>query len=267
MPVPNSLRVDLSGKVAVVTGGTSGIGLATTRRLVQAGARVFVGDWQLRPEVSAEFRELGVSEQSCDVRDVNALQRLIDGAAEQAGRLDLLINNAGVVFVKQCPEVTEDEWDRVLDTNLKAAFFGAKFAIPHLRKSGGGCIVNTASNAGLLPRAHDPVYSISKMALVGLTKSLALCHSKDRIRVNCVCPGPVDGTGIMQSELDQQADPAAAARQYIQASPLARAHGRMIHPDEVAAAILYLCSDAACMVTGTPVAIDGGKSLGVPPLP
>jgi len=125
--------------------------------------------------------------------------------------------------------------------------------------------VNTASNAGLLPRAHDPVYSISKLALVGLTKSLALCHAGDRIRVNCVCPGPVAQTGIMDSDLTAQADPDTAAANYIAASPLARAWGRMITPDEVAESILYLVSDAAAMVTGTAIAIDGGKSLGVPP--
>ena len=162
-------------------------------------------------------------------------------------------------------EIDEAHWDACLDTNLKAAFFGVKYALPHLKQSGGGCVVNTASNAGLLPRAHDPVYSISKLALVGLTKSLALCHAGDRIRVNCVCPGPVEQTGIMNADLGQQADPSAAADNYIAASPLARAWGRMITPDEIAESILYLVSDAAAMVTGTAIAIDGGKSLGVPP--
>lgn len=256
---------DLSRRTAVVTGGASGIGRAAAVRLAQAGARVFVGDLILRAENDAAFRTLGIEQSVCDVRNLDQLRRLIDSAAEATGRLDILVSNAGVTQIGQVDEISEAQWDRCLDTNLKAAFFGAKFAIPHLRRAGGGAIVHTASNAGLLPRAHDPVYSTSKLALVGLTKSLALSHSIDRIRVNCVCPGPVGDTGIMQHDLAQQADPAAAAQRVINASPLARAFGRMVSPEEVAEAILYLVSDAAVMVTGTAIAIDGGKSLGVPP--
>lgn len=256
--------VDLTGRTAVVTGGASGIGRATALLLAEAGARVFVGDLRPRPENAVEFAQRGIRQSGCDVRRLDELRGLIDGAGEETGRVDILVNNAGIVMVGQVDEICEADWDACLDTNLKAAFFGFQFALPHLRRAGGGAVVNTASNAGLLPRAHDPVYSISKMALVGLTKSLALSHARDRIRVNCVCPGPVEGTEIMERDLAGQADPAAAAARYIAASPLARAHGRMISAEEVAEAILYLVSDAASMVTGTAVAIDGGKSLGVP---
>lgn len=257
--------VSLSGRTAVVTGGASGIGRVTAVRLAEAGAEVFIGDLRLRPENEGRFRDLRISQRICDVRRLDQLQELIDGAAEASGRLDILVSNAGVTQVGQVHEISEPQWDACLDTNLKAAFFGAKFAIPHMQRAGGGVIVHTASNAGLLPRAHDPVYSTSKLAVVGLTRSLALSHSRDRIRVNCVCPGPVSGTDIMQDDLDAQPDPTAAAQQVINASPLARACGRMITPEEVAEAILYLVSDAAVMVTGTALAIDGGKSLGVPP--
>jgi NAD(P)-dependent dehydrogenase (short-subunit alcohol dehydrogenase family) len=128
-----------------------------------------------------------------------------------------------------------------------------------------GVIVNVASNAGILPRAHDPVYSISKLAVVGLTKSLALCHAKDRIRINAVCPGPVGETGMMNDDIAQADDPAEFVRNVIAASSGAEAWGRMISPREIAEAILYLCSPPAVMVTGTILAIDGGKSLGVAP--
>jgi 3-oxoacyl-[acyl-carrier protein] reductase len=257
--------VDLAGRVAVVTGGSSGIGRATALLLAQHGARVTVGDLRTEPANLESFARLGIEQYACDVRQISQLQELIDGAAERAGRLDILISNAGVVLVGQVHEIEEAEWDRCLDTNLKAAFFGAKFAIPHLRRTGGGVIVHTSSNAGLLPRAHDPVYSTSKHALNGLTRCLALSHAKDRIRVNAVCPGPVADTHIMDDDLERQPDRAAAARRVIHASPLARALGRMITPEEVANAILYLVSDDALMVTGTMLAIDGGKSLGVPP--
>ncbi|MBM3969562.1 MAG: SDR family oxidoreductase [Planctomycetes bacterium] len=255
----------LYGRVAVITGGASGIGRATALLFAQQGARVFVGDYRLKPESEQALAAQGICASNCDVRNVCELQRLIDHAATTSGRLDILVNNAGIGMVKQIHDVSEADWDNCLDTNFKAAFFGAKFAIPHLIRSGGGSIVNTASNAGLLPRAHDPVYSISKMALIGLTKSLALCHAKDRIRVNAVCPGPVGDTGMMNADLDASIDRAATEQLFIAASPLAQAFGRMSRPSEIAAAILYLVSDAACMVTGTAIAIDGGKSLGVPP--
>jgi NAD(P)-dependent dehydrogenase (short-subunit alcohol dehydrogenase family) len=255
----------LAGRVAIVTGGASGIGRATAVRLAQAGARVTACDLRVRPENEVLFGPLGIVQRACDVCDLAQLQLTIDEAAERGGRLDILVNNAGIGMVKQVPEVSEEDWDRCLDTNLKAVFFGVKFALPHMRRCGGGAIVNMASNAGLLPRAHDPVYSISKLALVGLTKSLALSHAPDRIRVNCVCPGPVAQTDMMDNDLAAQPDPLAAARKCIAASPLARAWERMITPEEIAEAVLYLVSDAALMVTGTSLAIDGGKSLGVPP--
>ena len=165
----------------------------------------------------------------------------------------------------QVPEVTEAEWDACLDTNLKGAFMTSKHAIPAMRQRGGGAIVNIASNSGLLPRAHDPVYSTSKAALLAFTRSLALCHASERIRVNAVCPGPVQDTRIINDELDRSVDPLAVARHIIDASPLCRAIGRMVLPAEIAQAVLYLVSDAAILVTGSTLAIDGGKSLGVPP--
>jgi 3-oxoacyl-[acyl-carrier protein] reductase len=255
----------LTGRVAVVTGGENGIGRATALLLARRGARVFIGDYRPLSENERHFRELGITTSRCDVRSDADLQSLIDGAVAAAGRIDILVNNAGIGMVKQITDVTEADWDACLDTNLKGPFFGSKHAIKHMQRQGGGAIVNTASNAGLLPRAHDPVYSISKMALVALTKSLALCHARDRIRVNCVCPGPVEDTGMMNADLDAAPDRDAAVRNFIAASPLAAALGRMISPAEVAEAIAYLASDAAAMVTGTAVAIDGGKSLGVPP--
>lgn len=258
--------MNFKDQTAVVTGGASGIGRATALKLAELGAKVFVGDFRPDDKHQSVFQPLGIVQCFCDVRQEASIQAMIDQAVKETGRIDVLVNNAGIGMVKQITEVTEEDWTRCIDTNLKGAFFGAKHAIGHMQKTGhGGAIINNASNAGLLPRAHDPVYSISKLALVGLTKSLALCHAKDRIRVNCVCPGPVGDTGMMNADLDKAPDREAAIQQFIAASPLARAEGRMIRPEEVAEAIVYLASDAAAMVTGTAIAIDGGKSLGVPP--
>ncbi|MBI2480639.1 MAG: SDR family oxidoreductase [Planctomycetia bacterium] len=255
----------LTDRVAVVTGGSTGIGKATAMLLAEHGARVFVGDVDPVQASSDEFAKCGITELKCDVRVEADVKRLIDRAVSEGGGLDILVNNAGIGMVKQITDVTEAEWDACLDTNLKGAFLATKHAIPHLRQRGGGSIVNMASNAGILPRAHDPVYSTSKGALVAFTKSIALCHSVDRIRVNAVCPGPVGDTRMMNQDLDKAEDRDAVIKQIIAASPIARVSERMISPREVAAAILYLVSDAAGMVTGTCIAIDGGKSLGVPP--
>lgn len=255
----------LWGKVAVVTGGASGIGRAIALALAEQGARVFVGDFDPVAQTSQDFERLGIVERRCDVRVEADVRALIELAADDACGIDILVNNAGIGLVKAITDVTESEWDACLDTNLKGAFLGCKHAIPQMRRRGRGSIVNISSNAGLLPRAHDPVYSISKGALIALTKSLALSHSIDRIRVNAICPGPVRDTRMMNADLEKASDPAATAQQFINASPLARALGRMVDPSEIGAAVVYLCSPAAEMVTGTSVAIDGGKSLGVPP--
>lgn len=260
--------VDQTGRVAVVTGGASGIGRSAATLLAECGAKVVVADYSLLAENDGPYAELGIEQRECDVRREANLAALMDFAATFTGRIDMLVNNAGIGMVKQIEDVTEDDWDRCIDTNVKACFFGAKHAVRHMSADGrGGAIVNVASNAGILPRAHDPVYSISKLAVSGLTKSLALCHAKDRVRVNAVCPGPVAGTRMIESEIDLAEDRDAAIASLIAASPMAQACGRMIETREIAEAILYLCSDAATMVTGTLIAIDGGKSLGVPPKP
>ena len=254
-----------NSKSAVVTGGASGIGQATAILLAQNGYRVWVGDLQMRDETDSLFDELGIQFRRCDVRYEEQVVDLIANAARPSGHVDVLVNNAGVGLVKPITEVATAEWDLCLDTNLKAAFLTSKHAIPHMLPQGGS-IVNVASNAGLLPRAHDPVYSISKAALVALTKSLALCHSVDKIRVNCVCPGPVGDTGMINADIAAAEDPAAFRQALIDASPLARASQRMISPQEIAETVLYLASESSQMITGTAIAIDGGKSLGVPPI-
>ena len=256
---------DLNGRVAIVTGGSSGIGRATAILLARHGAKVFTGDLRPQPENGQPFADLGITQLACDVRSEAQVRALVDRAVREGGGLRILVSNAGIDLEKQVPQVSEAEWDACLDTNLKGSFLACKYAIGHLRDAGGGAVVFTSSNAGLLPRAHDPVYCTSKAALIALAASLALCHAADKIRFNTVCPGPVSNTRIIEDDLAKGRDRAARERQTIAASPLASALGRMITPEEVAEAILYLVSDASAMVTGTALRIDGGKSLGVPP--
>lgn len=255
-----------TSRTVVVTGGGSGIGLVTALKFAEAGDRVFAGDIAFDQRTQSILSGAGIQAQECDVRVVADIRRLLTCAIRETSALDVLVNNAGVGMVKAVAEVTEDDWDSVMNVNLKAVFFGCQAAISQMRQQPrGGSIVNIASNAGLLPRSHDPVYSISKMAVVGLTKSLALCHADDRIRINCVCPGPVERTRMIEENFALRPDRQEAVRELIRASPLARAWGRMISPEEIADAVMYLTDESSRMVTGTAIAIDGGKSLGVPP--
>ena len=263
-PIRKYEHMNLEGKVAVVTGGSYGIGRATAIALAKAGADVYCGDLINNEENDMLYAELGIFQRPCDVTDESDVVGLIEQAVSPSGNLDILVNNAGVGLIKQIPDVSEAEWDHVMGINLKGAFLCCKHAIPYMQPTGGS-IINVASNAGILPRVHDPVYSTSKGALIAFTKSLALCHSKDKIRVNTVCPGPVGNTRMMLSDLESTGDFDAAFKATIAASPMAQAEGRMIDVEEIAAAILYLASDEARFVTGTDIAIDGGKSLGVPP--
>ncbi|HET9614724.1 MAG TPA: SDR family NAD(P)-dependent oxidoreductase [Candidatus Limnocylindrales bacterium] len=253
---------ELAGRVAVVTGGASGIGLATARALGADGATVFLA---VR-DVDRGRRAVADSGDVVDLRvvrmDVTDSAMVREGFVEldAAGRLDIVVNNAGIDLVGRVEALSEADWRRCLDTNLTGAFLVAREAIPRLRRTGGGSIVNVASNAGLVARPDEPAYSAAKAGLLMLTRSLALAHAADRIRVNAVCPGPVGETDIMDRNLARASDPSAALASYLAKAPLAAALGRLIEPREVAAAIRYLCSDAAAMVTGATLAIDGGKS-------
>jgi NAD(P)-dependent dehydrogenase (short-subunit alcohol dehydrogenase family) len=243
-----------------VTGGASGIGRATARLLAARGAHVFAADVR-----RASGRESGVVDVHCDVRCEADVAAVVTRAHARHERLDIFVSNAGADLKKQITEVSENEWDCCIDTTLKGAFFAAKHAIPIMREGGGGTILCTSSNAGLLPRAADPVYCVAKAALIAFVKSVALCHAADRIRVNTICPGPVERTGLMEAVLSDAADREKAAQAIVASAPLAEAHGRMIAPEEVAEAIAFLVSDAASMITGAVLALDGGKSLGLPP--
>lgn len=257
---------DFTGRVALITGGSGGIGLATAHAFAERGADVIITGRD-RERGAAAVEGLSrhgrttrfVSGDVGDARHVAAVYADIDATF---GRLDIVFNNAGVAAVGPIDMVDEAAWDACIDTNLKGTFLVSREAIPRLRAGGGGVIINNASNAGLLARARDPVYCASKAGLIMLTRAMALGHAADRIRVNAVCPGPVDAPG-MEASLARAADPEAERRAVIAASPLAAAHARMIQAEEIASAVLYLCSDEAAMITGAVLSIDGGKSAGI----
>jgi NAD(P)-dependent dehydrogenase (short-subunit alcohol dehydrogenase family) len=256
-------------RTALVTGGASGIGLATAHALGEAGNAVWIGGRdEAQGAVAAEsLRAAGIDGRfiPLDVRDSGSVDAVIAGIADSVGALGILVNNAGVTCDGAIDALSEADWDHCFDTNVKGAFLCSRAVIPMMRASGGGVIINNASNAGLVARATEPAYSASKAALVMLTRSMALGYAADRIRVNAVCPGPVGRTGIMDRNISTAADPVAAEAGFISRAPLAAAFGRMIEPGEVAELIAYLCSDAATMITGAIIPIDGGKSAGPAP--
>lgn len=257
----------LAGRAAVVTGGTSGIGLATAHALAAQGVDVLVTGRD-RDRGEGAQRELAVHGARAvfvpgDAGAAADVGRAFEVADRMFGRVDILFNNAGVGAVGSVDTLDEAAWDACIDTNLKGAFLASRAAIPRMRLVGGGVIVNNASNAGLVARARDPVYCASKAGLIMLTRAMAVAHASDRIRVNAVCPGPVAGPAI-ELAIEAAADPVAERAATIAAAPFAFALGRMIGTEEVAAAVVFLCSDAAAMITGAVLAVDAGKSAGIP---
>ncbi len=247
----------LAGKVAIITGAGNGIGRASAIAFAREGAKIVVADRVRKNGLScvamiegegceAVFAEVDVSRESDVLQMVNL-------AVERWGRLDILFNNAGILMLKQIDEMSEDEWDRVMAVNVKGAFLAVKHAVPHMRRIGGGAILNTGSIASLAGQLGTPAYSASKGAIALLTKSLALDLGRDGIRVNCICPGITD-TSMLREHLGEGPEGEARIRARLARVPL----GGILSPEDVARAALYLVSDDSIGITGVLHVIDGG---------
>jgi NAD(P)-dependent dehydrogenase (short-subunit alcohol dehydrogenase family) len=237
---------ELSGLAAIVTGGGSGIGLATARLLASRGAKVAVLD--LKP--GDEFT--GVA---ADVTDDASARLAVDTAAERLGGVDILVNNAGIGSIGTVADNPDEEWHRVFDVNVVGIVRVTRAALPYLRASEHAAIVNTCSIAATAGLPQRAVYSATKGAVLSLTLAMAADHVHEGIRVNCVNPGTAD-TPWVGRLLDQADDPAAERAALNARQPM----GRLVSADEVAAGIAYLASPLASSVTGTALAIDGGMS-------
>ncbi len=251
----------LAGRVALVTGAGSGIGAATVAELAARGARVGALDRDAAAAgaVAAAAASAGgeVVAFACDVRDGAATRAAVAAVADRFGGLDAVVNAAGVVRYGRLDELSEEEWDLQLETNLRGVFLILRAAIPLLRERGGGAVVNVASTQAFASQELVPAYAASKGAIVALTRTLALDHAREGIRVNAVAPG-----AVRTAMLDQAAtrfapgDPESAIAEWGARQPI----GRVIEPAEVARVIAFLLGDDASAVTGATYLADGGAT-------
>ena len=251
----------LNGKVAIITGGASGIGHATSLLFAREGASVTIADVneKLGQDVAHEIvlqKGLAAFEKA-DVTSAADCEQLVESTSKRFGGLHILVNNVGITRRASVVELSEKDWDRVMAVNVKSAFLLSKFAIPLMARSGGGSIINLASGWGLAGGPRAAAYCASKGAVVLLTKAMAIDHAPQCIRVNCVCPGDTD-TPLLHEEARQLGKPSDSFLAEASRRPL----GRVGRPEEIARAVLYLASDASSFVTGTALVVDGGGLAG-----
>lgn len=247
------------GKVAFVTGAASGIGRAAALAFASAGASVVVADVgeEGNRETARLIAEAGGKSLAvgCDVTRADDVQAALQKAKDAFGRLDFAFNNAGVEPKKLVPtaEVEEQEWDRIVGVDLRGVFLCMKYEIPMILAHGGGAIVNTSSGAGVIGIKNNAVYSAAKHGVIGLTRSAALEYAAKNVRINAVCPGYID-TPMIERFAGRSVE---ARAKVIAEEPI----GRMGTPEEIAATVVWMCSDAAGFMVGHALVVDGGQTI------
>ncbi|ASN06291.1 SDR family NAD(P)-dependent oxidoreductase [Virgibacillus necropolis] len=248
---------DLKDKVSVITGASSGIGLATAERLAEFGSHVLMLDInELGKKMAANIVEKGgkASFKKCNVTSSEDCKRVTSEIESEFGRIDVLFNNAGVIRRRNVVELEEEDWDQVVNVSLKGVYLLSKYVIPVMEKGGGGSIINTGSGWGLKGGDNAAAYCAAKAGVVNLTRAMAIDHGVQNIRVNCVCPGDTE-TALLKDEARQLN---LDEKSFLTSSAKGRPLERLGTPNDIANAVLFLSSGLSSWITGTVLPVDGG---------
>jgi meso-butanediol dehydrogenase / (S,S)-butanediol dehydrogenase / diacetyl reductase len=259
--------MSFQGKIALVTGSTTGIGEACAHVLAEAGAAVMITgrNKERGAKVLTSLREAGAKTEfiQADLREGNACEKLVEDTIRLLGGLHVLVNNAGILYTANSIETTNEQWLDTMAVNVNAVFYMSRAAIKHMKANGGGAIVNTASEWGLNGEPNHVAYCTSKGAVVQMTRCMALDHAQDNIRVNSVCPGEIHTQMVDDILATKGGDLQENLRELASGIPMRR----LASPDEVARCVRFLASDEASYVTGANLTVDGGNDATAGPYP
>ena len=249
----------LDGKVALVTGSTSGIGLAIARALAADGAKVMLNGFGEPAEIDRLKAELGAAHDGADLSDAAATEAMMARCADELGGPDILVNNAGIQFVSPVEDFPVEKWDAILAINLTAVFHTTRLALPAMKAKGWGRIINTASAHSLVASPNKSAYVAAKHGVAGFTKTVALEAAKDGVTVNCISPGYV-WTPLVENQIPDTMKARGLTREQVMNDVLLAAQPtkRFVKPEEVAALALFLCREEAGSITGANLSMDGG---------
>ena len=251
--------MSLQGKVALVTGSTSGIGLAIARALASAGARVMLNGFGDAADIERLKTELGAEHDGADLSDPKAIERMLARCTDELGAPDILVNNAGIQHVAPVDQFPTEKWDAIIAVNLSAVFHTTRLALPAMKQRGWGRIINTASAHSLVASPNKSAYVAAKHGVAGFTKTVALEAAREGVTVNCISPGYV-WTPLVENQIPDTMKARGLTREQVMNDVLLAAQPtkRFVTPEEVASLALYLCSDAAASITGANLSMDGG---------
>jgi 3-hydroxybutyrate dehydrogenase len=249
----------LQGKVALVTGSTSGIGLAIAKALAGEGAKLMINGFGDPADIARECQELGAIHDGADMSKPQEIERMMRRCADELGPVDILVNNAGIQHVSPIEDFPPEKWDAIIAINLSSAFHTTRLAVPAMKQRGWGRIVNTASAHSLVASPNKSAYVAAKHGIAGLTKTVALETARDGITVNCISPGYV-WTPLVEQQIPDTMKTRGLTREQVMNDVLLAAQPtkRFVTPEEVAALALFLCREEAKSITGTNLSMDGG---------